>query len=137
MERVAVGLLGMGTVGSGVVRLLDEAGERIARRSGRRVELKWAVVRDPAKPRPVALPAERVVTDYRRVLDDPEVAIVVELMGGTEPTRRIVLEALAAGKDVVTANKALLAEHGPEGFAQAPRHGRAAAFGGSDGGGVP
>src|SRR4051812_29727922 len=137
MERVAVGLLGLGTVGSGVVRLLDEAGERIARRSGRRIELKWVVVRDLDKPRPVALPAERVVTDTRRVLDDPEVAVVVELMGGTEPTRGIVLEALAAGKDVVTANKALLAEHGAEVFAQARRCGRAVAFEGSVGGGIP
>ena len=137
MERVAVGLLGMGTVGAGVVRLLDEGAERIARRAGRRLEVKWAVVRDPAKLRPVELPAERVVTESRRVLEDPEVAVVVEVMGGTEPTRRVVLEALAAGKHVVTANKALLAEHGPEVFAQARRFGRAVAFEGSVGGGVP
>ncbi|HEX8202339.1 MAG TPA: homoserine dehydrogenase, partial [Isosphaeraceae bacterium] len=108
-----------------------------ARRCGRRVELKWAVVRDPAKPRPVALPPERVVTDYRRVLADPEVAVVVELMGGTEPSRPIVLEALDAGKDVVTANKALLAEHGTEVFARARLRGRAVAFEGSVGGGIP
>ncbi len=61
----------------------------------------------------------RIVTDPRRVIDDPEVDIVVETMGGIEPTLTLVLEALAAGKDVVTANKALLAEHGPEVFAQA------------------
>src|SRR5262245_50712205 len=99
MERVAVGLLGLGTVGSGVARLLDQASDRIERRSGCRIELKWALVRDPSRPRDVPLPAPRIVTDPRRVLDDPEVAIVVETMGGTDPTLRLVLDALAAGKD--------------------------------------
>jgi homoserine dehydrogenase len=138
MERVVVGLLGVGTVGSGVVRLLDEQGERIARRAGKRLVLKWALVRDKDKDRPVAIPAEtRVVTDPRRILDDPEVAVVVEAMGGTEPTLAILLEALARGKDVVTANKALLAEHGPEVFAQARKSGRAVAFEASVAGGIP
>src|SRR5262245_17946438 len=125
MERVAVGLLGLGTVGAGVARLLDEAAERIARRAGRAVEIGWAVVRDPGRPRNAPVPAERITADWRRVLDDPEVAVVVELMGGTDPTLGVVMEALAAGKDVVTANKALLAEHGPEVFAQARKYGRA------------
>src|SRR4051812_15687968 len=119
MERVAVGLLGLGTVGSGVARLFAEAADRIARRAGRRIELKWAVVRDPDRTRDVPLAGLRIVTDPRRVLDDPEVAIVVELMGGTDPALRLILDALAAGKDVVTANKALLAEHGVEVFEQA------------------
>ena len=79
----------------------------------------------------------RIVTDPRHVLDDPEVAIVVETMGGTDPTLRIVLDALAAGKHVVTANKALLAEHGPEIFAQARQAGRAVGFEGSVAGGIP
>ena len=119
MERVAVGLLGLGTVGSGVARLLDEQGDRIARRAGRRIDLKWALVRDPAKPREVPR-GTRIVTDAREIIDDPEVAIVVETMGGTEPALAIVLDALAAGKDVVTANKALLAEHGPRGLRAGP-----------------
>src|SRR4051812_47258317 len=119
MERVAVGLLGLGTVGAGVARLLDEAAERIARRSGRHIEVTWAVVRDPDRACDVPLPASRIVTDPRLVLDDPEVAIVVELMGGSDPALRLIRDALAAGKDVVTANKALLAEHGPEVFEQA------------------
>src|SRR4051794_8860001 len=137
MERVAVGLLGLGTVGSGVAQLLCERGDRLARRSGRWIDLKWAVVRDPGKPRGVALPDVRVVTDARRVIDDPEVGIVVETMGGTEPALGLILDALAAGKDVVTANKALLAEYGPEVFAQARKFHRAVAFEGSVGGGIP
>jgi homoserine dehydrogenase len=137
MERVAVGLLGMGTVGGGVARLIRDRGDLIAARAGRRVALKWAVVRDPNKPRPVPLGEVEVVTDPRHVIDDPEVRVVVETMGGTDPTLGIVLDALAAGKDVVTANKALLAEHGREVFAQARKYGRAVAFEASVGGGIP
>ena len=112
MERVAVGLLGLGTVGAGVVRLMKERAEAIAARAGRRVEIKWAVVRDPKKRRAAPIDEIEVVTDPRRVIDDPDVSVVVETMGGTDPTLQVVLDALAAGKDVVTANKALLAEHG-------------------------
>ena len=137
MEDVAVGLLGLGTVGTGVARLLGEHGERIARRSGRRIVVKWAAVRDPAKPRNVALPEARILDDARRVVEDPEVDVVIEVMGGTDPTLDLILDALASGKDVVTANKALLAEHGPEVFAQARRFGRAVAFEASVGGGIP
>jgi homoserine dehydrogenase len=137
MEPVGVGLLGVGTVGSGVARLLHEHADRVARRAGREVVLKWAVVRDPSKARDATLAGTRVTTDPRRVLDDPGVSVVVETMGGTDPALRLVLDALAAGKDVVTANKALLAEHGPEVFDQARRTGRAVAFEASVGGGIP
>ena len=137
MDEVAVGLLGVGTVGSGVVRLLHEQGERIARRAGRRVRLKWAVVRDPSKSRNAPMLGAKVVTDPDRVIHDPEVSVVVEAIGGTDPALRLVLDALAAGKDVVTANKALLAEKGPEIFAQARKYGRAVAFEGSVAGGIP
>jgi homoserine dehydrogenase len=139
MERVGVGLLGLGTVGSGVARLLDEQGDRIARRAGgRRFDLKWVLVRDLDKPRPVSLPAgTRVVNDPRPILQDPEVSIVIETMGGLEPTLGLVLLALASGKHVVTANKALLAERGPDVFSQARKSHRAVAFEGSVGGGIP
>ena len=137
MERASVGLLGLGTVGTGVASLLLEQADRIARRSGRRVVIKKAVVRDLAKARACALPADRIVSDVRQVLDDPEITLVVEVMGGLGPTLEILLEALARGKDVVTANKALLAEHGPELFEQARRHGRAVAFEASVAGGIP
>ncbi len=137
MVRVGVGLLGLGTVGGGVARLLAGGAERIARRTGCRLEVRRAAVRDLDKLRAVTLPAGRLVTDPRRVIDDPEVAIVVEAMGGTDPALPLVLAALAAGKDVVTANKALLAEHGREVFAAARKHGRAVAFEGSVAGGIP
>jgi homoserine dehydrogenase len=137
MERIAVGLLGVGTVGAGVARILRERAGAIAARAGRRIDLKWAVVRDTGKKRKVSLAGIEVVTDPRRVIDDPEVAIVVETMGGIDPTLGIVLDALEAGKDVVTANKALLAEHGREVFAKARKAGRAVAFEASVGGGIP
>ena len=137
MERVSVGLLGLGTVGTGVARLLLEQADRIGRRSGRHVEIKWAVVRDRGRARACPLPTGRIVSDVRGVLDDPEISVVVEVMGGLRPTLDLLLEALAKGKDVVTANKALLAEHGPELFAQARRHGRAIAFEASVAGGIP
>ena len=135
--EVVVGLLGVGTVGTGVVRLLNLHADRIASRAGRRVDLKYAVVRDARKPRDAPLRDVRVVTDPRIVVDDPEVSIVIETMGGIHPALEVTLAALAAGKHVVTANKALLAEHGPEIFAQAKRYGRAVAFEGSVAGGIP
>src|SRR3954471_3733599 len=137
MERVAVGLLGLGTVGAGVARLLDGGAERIARRSGKRIDLKWAVVRDPKRLRDCGLSPSRIGTDARRVIDDPEIRVVIEAIGGTEPALSWILAALAAGKDVVTANKALLAEHGAEVFAQARKYGRAVAFEASVAGGIP
>jgi homoserine dehydrogenase len=137
MDRVTVGMLGLGTVGSGVARILLEEGERIVRRSGRRVDVRWALVRDSERSRPGPFPAERIITDVRAILDDPEISIVVEVMGGIKPTLEILLEALARGKDVVTANKALLAEHGAELFAQARRYGRSIAFEASVAGGIP
>jgi homoserine dehydrogenase len=137
MERIGVGLLGLGTVGSGVARLLGPHGHRVALRSGKQIDLKWAVVRDPEKPRDADLNGVRLVTDPRRVIEDPEVGVVVEAIGGTTTALELILDALAAGKDVVTANKALLAEHGHEISAQARRYGRAIAFEGSVGGGIP
>jgi homoserine dehydrogenase len=137
MERVGVALLGLGTVGTGVARLLDEAGGRIAERAGRRLVLTWALVRDGQRQRAIPGSGTRVVTDIRPILEDAQTAVVVELIGGVEPAARHVIDALAAGKDVVTANKALLAERGREIFAEARRCGRAIAFEGSVGGGIP
>ncbi len=137
MDRVSVGLLGLGSVGCGVARLLEEHGERVARRAGRPLVLKRAAVRDVRRARAFTLPADRLTFDPRDVIDDPEIDIVVELMGGTSPSLGYVRDALAAGKDVVSANKALLAEHGPEIFAEARKHGRAVAFEAAVGGGIP
>jgi homoserine dehydrogenase len=137
VEHVTIGLIGLGTVGTGVARLLTEHSERITRRAGRRVRWKWAAVREPRKPRGVSLDGVRVTTDARQVIDDPEVEVVIETMGGIEPALEYVLRALEAGKHVVTANKALLAEHGPKIFAQGRASRRAVAFEGSVGGGIP
>jgi homoserine dehydrogenase len=137
MEPLGVGLFGLGTVGSGVARLLIEQRDRVVRRTGRRLDLKWAVVRDPVRERGLVLPDVQVTRDASRVINDPEVGVIVETMGGTGAALDIVMAALAAGKDVVTANKALLAEHGPEIFSQARRTGRAVAFEASVGGGIP
>ena len=137
MNHVTIGLIGLGTVGTGVARLLTEHPERIARRAGRAVRWKWAAVRDLRKKRDVSLDGVRVTTDVLELIDDPEVDIIIETMGGVEPALDYVLEALAAGKHVVTANKALLAEHGSKVFAQGRSAGRAVAFEGSVGGGIP
>jgi homoserine dehydrogenase len=137
MTHVTVGLIGLGTVGTGVARLLTEHSERIERRAGRPIRLAWVAVRDPDKPRGVRLDGVRLTNDASRLIDDPEVEVIIETMGGTEPALHYVLGALAAGKHVVTANKALLAEHGVKVFAQARASGRAVAFEGSVGGGIP
>jgi homoserine dehydrogenase len=137
MDEVAIGLIGLGTVGTGVARLLTEHPTRIARRAGRPIRLKWAAVRDLSKPRGIALDGVRLTDQAERLIEDPEVDIIVETMGGTGSALRHTLAALAAGKDVVTANKALLAEHGARVFAQARAAGRAVAFEASVGGGIP
>jgi homoserine dehydrogenase len=110
---VRVGLLGCGTVGQAVVRLLKEGVGTIERASGHRLEVGPVLVRDATRERPGVDPA-LITTDPADVLDDPSVAIVIEVMGGIDPTREHLLRALAAGKSVVTANKQLLSRHGPE-----------------------
>jgi homoserine dehydrogenase len=137
MEPFGIALVGCGTVGGGVARLLLEQPERLAARAGRPLVLRRVVVRDPGKPRAAELPPGLLTTDLRPVLDDPEVQTAVEVVGGTGWARRAVLDLLAAGKHVVTANKALLAQHGEEVFNAARRHGRAVAFEASVAGGVP
>ena len=137
MSDTKVGLLGLGTVGTGVARLLDEGADRVARRAGRRVEIKWAAVRDRDRARECSLARDQIVTDPQVILDDPEVAVVIEVMGGVDPAFDWIVRALTAGKDVVTANKALLAERGAELFAVAKRQGRAIAFEAAVGGGIP
>src|SRR5712675_2304113 len=128
MEQVNIGLVGLGTVGTGVARILTENAERIARRAGKAIRWKWAVVRDLDKERGVSLEGVRLTSQVGRLIEDEEVQIVVELMGGIEPALQVVLDSLKAGKHVVTANKALLAEHGPRIFAEARAAHRAVAF---------
>ncbi len=136
-QPLGIALVGCGTVGGGVARLLLEQPARLAARAGRPLHLRHVVVRHPDRPRPVNLPREMLGTDLSAVLRDPQTQVVAELVGGVDFARRAVLAALEAGKDVVTANKALLAQHGCEVFDAARRHGRAIAFEASVAGGVP
>ena len=119
MKVVKVGLLGFGTVGAGVVRAFQNNGELMARRLGSPVELVRIADLDIDTPRPVQVGSELLTTNASMVLDDPEIGIVIELIGGYEPARSFVLRAIANGKHVVTANKALLALHGEEIYAAA------------------
>src|SRR5436190_10456750 len=135
-DAFGIALFGCGTVGGGVVRLLLGQSEHLATRAGRRLELRHVVVRDPDKRRDVAFP-EGLLSTPEAALSDPAVQVTVELIGGVGPARRIVLDALAAGKHVVTANKALLSEHGREVFEAARRNTRTVAFEASVAGGVP
>ena len=118
---IAIGLLGYGTVGSAVDRLLRTRVDDIARVAGAPVEVRRALVRGPDRKRAAR---EGVLTDsFAAIRDDPEITVVAEVMGGIEPTRGHVLELFAAGKSVVSANKQLLARHGQELFAAAEAHG--------------
>lgn len=137
MKTTKVGLVGFGTIGTGVAKLLIEQQERISRRTGERVELVRIADTDIERPRNVSLPPGVLTTDYREILNDPEISLVVQLIGGTGIERTIMLEMLAAGKNIVTANKALLATHGEEIFEAARKNGCSVAFEAAVGGGIP
>lgn len=136
-EVVGIGLLGVGTVGSGVVELLQENALQITQRLRKRIEIKRVLERDIKKPLCLGIPAELVTTNFKDVLKDPEVQIVVELLGGIEPARQYIIEALRQGKHVVTANKDVVAAHGKELFEAAATGGSDIYFEGSVGGGIP
>ena len=137
MEKTNVAIVGLGTVGAGVARLLLDHGDRTARHAGRTMWLKKAVVRDKSKTRGIELPAGVLTTSLQEVIDDPEISVVAQLIGGLEPARSIMLKLMESGKDIVTANKALLAEHGPELFTRARQLGRSIAFEAAVAGGIP
>ena len=137
IHPVHVGLVGMGTVGTGVVRVLQDSAEHIAKQAGRQIIVSHVVVQDPKKPRSVELPSDQISNDLSQIADNPSISVVAVLLGGLEPARTICLELLRSGKDLVTANKALLAEHGPELFQAAREAGRSIAFEAAIGGGIP
>lgn len=137
IEPYGIALLGCGTVGGGVAKLLLEQPQRLASRAGRKLVLRKVVVRDMGKARAINLPRDLATTDLRQALTDPSVQVVAELVGGVDWARKAVLESLAAGKDVVTANKALLARYGEEIFDAARKHGRSIAFEAAVAGGIP
>jgi homoserine dehydrogenase len=134
-QQINVGLLGLGTVGSAVARALMEKSETISTRVGRPVTLKRALVRQPDKERPV--PVSMLTHDAAAILDDPEIDVVVEVMGGENPAHEYLLRAIERGKQVVTANKEVMAKHGPEIMAAAAEAGVEVAFEASVGGGIP
>ncbi|MDK2126118.1 homoserine dehydrogenase [Parachitinimonas caeni] len=137
MKPINVGLLGLGTVGGGVAKVLARNAEEISRRAGRAIEVKIAAVRDLDKARATAPAGLALTTDPYAVVDHPDIDIVVELIGGTSIARDLVLRAIANGKHVVTANKALLAIHGNEVFADAQKQGVMVAFEAAVAGGIP
>jgi homoserine dehydrogenase len=137
MTPLKVALIGMGTVGTGVARILMDHADRITRRAGRPIELRRAVVRDIKKQRDVRLPAGVLTSDVQSIVADNQIDVAIELMGGVKPAREVVLSLLDAGKDVVTANKALLCEHGDELFERARKLGRSISFEAAVAGGIP
>ncbi|MEQ1663478.1 MAG: homoserine dehydrogenase [Thiobacillus sp.] len=136
MKPINVGLLGLGTVGGGTLTVLRRNAEEITRRAGREIRVLRAAVRNLEKAKPLAgdLPLS---TNPFDVVDDPAIDIVVELIGGLEPARELVLQAIANGKHVVTANKHLVAKHGNEIFAAAQAKGVMVAFEAAVAGGIP
>jgi homoserine dehydrogenase len=137
ISRVGVGVIGFGTVGTGVAKILLDNATLIRRRVGVPIELVRIADLDVTRDRGIALPPGVLTNDVKEVLNDPNVHIVVELIGGYDFAKRLILDAIAAGKEIVTANKALLALHGEEIFAAASRRGVDVGFEASVGGGIP
>lgn len=137
MKPIQVGLLGIGTVGSGVFNVLQRNQEEIRRRAGRGIEITMVADLDVERARKVVGEGVQVVSDARAVIANPDIDIVIELIGGYGIAKALVLEAIAAGKHVVTANKALLAVHGTEIFAAASAKGVMVAFEAAVAGGIP
>ncbi len=136
VEKIGLGLLGCGTVGSEVARLIARDHGDLSARSGASLELIKVGVKDSSKDRP-SVEKSLVTTDLGSVVTDPKVSIVIEVMGGIEPARSLILQALEAKKSVVTANKALLAKHGAEIFATARANGVDLYYEAAVGGAIP
>ncbi len=137
MKPIQVGLLGIGTVGSGVFNVLARNQDEISRRAGRGIEIIMVADLDVERAKAVVGEGIQVVNDARAIIANPDIDIVIELIGGYGIARALVLEAIAAGKHVVTANKALLAVHGTEIFAAASAKGVMVAFEAAVAGGIP
>ena len=136
-KQVKVGLVGFGTVGAGVAKLILQDADSIAAKTGLRLEVARVVDIDTNSPRDVTLPQDILTDDLDKLLKDDSIQIGVELVGGTDAAKDIQLKMLEAGKDVVTANKALLAEHGNELYRAAHKNKRCIAFEASCAGGIP
>jgi len=137
MSSIKIAIVGLGTVGTGVAKILLNHADRVEKRTGGKITLKTAVVRDLNRAREISLPAGTITDQWQAVRDDPEIEIVVQLVGGTTIAREMMQGFLSAGKNVVTANKALLCEYGPELFSLAREKGRTIAFDAAVAGGIP
>ena len=137
MKPIQVGLLGIGTVGSGTFNVLKRNAQEIQRRAGRGIEITMVADLDVARAKAVVGEGVQVVDDARKVIANPDIDIVIELIGGYGIAKALVMDAIAAGKHVVTANKALLAVHGTEIFAAAQAKGVMVAFEAAVAGGIP
>ena len=136
-ERVDVGLLGCGTIGSGVFHLIEKNARALAEAAGREVRVSRVLVKALDEPRPFEVDRSLMVTDARKLVEDPDIDIFIEVMGGTEPARSIAIEVLGAGRSLVTANKELIARHGRELVEAASGSGAELRFEASVGGGIP
>lgn len=137
MQQVNLGMIGGGTVGSGVYRAWEQNGDLMAARLGVKVNFRKIAVKAFDEPRPYAIPRALMTTDWQEVVNDPQIHVVIELVGGTGIAKVMILAALAQGKTVVTANKALLSAHGPELFAAAAKSGANLYYEASVCGGIP
>jgi len=137
MRSIHVGLLGLGQIGSGLYKLISRKNSLFERKYGVRFEFKKILVKNPRKKRFSGLNGKLLTSNAEEILKNPDIEVVVELIGGIHPAKRLILEALRNGKDVVTANKALLAEEGEEIFSLARKLGRQVFFEASVGGGIP
>ena len=137
MRNIKVGLLGFGTIGTGVVKIFQQNKEVLSSRLGADIELVRIADLDTTTDRGVTLPAGLLTDDAQGLLNDPEIQVVIELIGGYEPARTFVLQAIRNGKHIVTANKALLALHGEEIFKAAEEAGVNVMFEAAVGGGIP
>lgn len=137
MQQVNLGLIGAGTVGGGVYAAIQKNGALMASRLGVTLEVAKVAVRDLKKARNISIPKQLVTTDWKSIIDDPKIDVVVELIGGTTTAREVTLAALRKGKPVVTANKALLSKHGKELFSAAQENGTSLYYEASVAGGIP
>ncbi len=137
MKDIQVGLIGFGNIGAGVVKLLRENSDVILNKVGTRIVLKRIADLDITTDRGVEVPPGVLTTNVNEIFDDPEISVVIELIGGYEPAKSFVLKAIERGKHIVTANKALLALHGPDIYAAAIRKEVEVQFEASVGGGIP
>ena len=137
MNPVKVGLLGLGTVGGGTATVLKRNAEEITRRAGRGIQIDYIATLEPERAAELGVENIRLTKDAYDVVNDPDIDIVVELIGGYSPAKELVLQALENGKHVITANKALIATHGEEIFAKAQEKGVMVAFEAAVAGGIP